>query len=133
MSTATQTTATTCHQHSFRPGEVRCLGCPAHRVDCDCTRCEPPASTERPLSTIRPTRADYGRALADALRAASIHRRETAQLLGCSRSTLYRRLTGRSCATVIDYLAVAHLTGRDPADILQDAYRHAQERDGGQK
>ncbi|MFZ1412134.1 MAG: hypothetical protein WAS07_11795 [Micropruina sp.] len=27
--------------HSFRPGEVRCVGCPAHRGGCDCPRCEP--------------------------------------------------------------------------------------------
>ena len=39
---------TTC-QHSFRPGEVRCLTCPAHRVECDCSQCEP-AEQEPDLS-----------------------------------------------------------------------------------
>ena len=34
------TISTTC-QHDFRPGEVRCQTCPAHRVDCDCSQCQP--------------------------------------------------------------------------------------------
>lgn len=35
MTTTTTTSPTTCQQHTFLPGEVRCLTCPAHRVDCD--------------------------------------------------------------------------------------------------
>ncbi len=43
----TTNTPTTC-QHTFMPGEVRCLTCPAHRVDCDCPTCEPVPSTPCP-------------------------------------------------------------------------------------
>ena len=43
-------TTTTC-QHSFRPGEVRCLTCPAHRVECDCSQCAP-AEPEPDLSKL---------------------------------------------------------------------------------
>lgn len=46
MSTTNNTTPTTC-LHTFRAGEVRCV-CGAHRVDCDCSQCEPAASIQCP-------------------------------------------------------------------------------------
>ena len=43
---STTNSPTTC-LHTFRPGEVRCV-CGAHRVDCDCSQCEPAASIKCP-------------------------------------------------------------------------------------
>lgn len=77
-----------------------------------------------------PDAYQHGRALKSALLDAGVRLYEAAEVLGVSRGTISRKVSGKSTIYVEDLLAVSRLTGTDPGSIIEDAFTIA-ERDAG--
>ncbi len=74
------------------------------------------------MTTTHPDRVQWGLACKRALRAAGVSQAQASEQINMPRSTLWRKLTGRSPIYMCDLFEFAVLSGCEAADLLEDAY-----------